>query len=139
MNVPDREQHSTASAESMRLDKWLWAARFFKTRGLAAEAINGGKIHVNGQRVKPGKEIAIGARLEITKDHYVWEVTVTALNAQRRPSKEAVALYEETTQSLEKRQAEIERRRQDREMNVEPSHRPNKHDRRLIQRFKQEL
>ena len=128
-----------AAAATLRLDKWLWAARFFKTRALATEAINGGKVHVNGQRTKPGKEIAVGARLEISKDQYLWDITVTSLSAQRRPAKETVTWYEETPESLAKRQAEMDRRREDKAFNVEPSHRPNKRDRRLIHRFKQEL
>ncbi len=120
----------------MRLDKWLWAARFFKTRQLATDAINGGKVHLNGQRVKPGKEIGVGARLSISKDQYLWDITVTALNAQRRPSKEAVLLYEETAESLVKRQAEIERRRLERDFGAQPDQRPDKKDRRAIHRFK---
>jgi ribosome-associated heat shock protein Hsp15 len=128
-----------AGTGTMRLDKWLWAARFFKTRALATEAINGGKVHLNGQRAKPGKEIGIGAHLEISKDQYTWDITVTALNAQRRPAKEAAVLYEESDDSLKKRLAEVERRRQEREMNVEPSQRPSKRGRRLIHRFKQDL
>ena len=123
----------------MRLDKWLWAARFFKTRALATEAINGGKVHVNGQRAKPGKEIAVGVRLEISKDQYLWDITVTALNAQRRPAKEAVALYRETLESLARRQEEIERRREERELQIEPESRPTKQGRRAIYRFKRAL
>lgn len=125
--------------DRMRLDKWLWAARFFKTRSLAAEAVNGGKVHLDGQKVKPGKEIAVGARLQIGKDQYVWDIVVVALKAQRRPAKEAVSLYEETPESLAKRQAEIERRREEREFGVEPGQRPDKKGRRAIHRFKQVL
>lgn len=128
-----------AGSAHQRLDKWLWAARFFKTRALAAEAINGGKVHVNGQRAKPGKEIAVGARLEISKDQYAWDVTVTALNAQRRPAKEAVALYQETAESLARRQVEIERRREQRDLQIEPESRPTKQGRRAIHRFKRAL
>jgi ribosome-associated heat shock protein Hsp15 len=125
--------------ESMRLDKWLWAARFFKTRALATEAINGGKIHLNGQRAKPGKDIGIGARLAISKDQYTWDITVTALKAQRRPATEAALLYEETPESQAKRQAEVERRKADRELGVQPDQRPDKKDRRVIHRFKREM
>jgi ribosome-associated heat shock protein Hsp15 len=124
----------------MRLDKWLWAARFFKTRALATEAINGGKIHLNGQRVKPGKDISVGARLEISKEQYSWDITVTALNAQRRPASEAALLYEETPESHAKRQAEVERRRTEKELlGVQPEQRPDKKDRRMIHRFKREM
>jgi ribosome-associated heat shock protein Hsp15 len=135
-----RQSHDEASQERMRLDKWLWAARFFKTRALAAEAINGGKVHVNCQRAKPGKDITIGSRLEISKDQYTWDITVTALNAQRRPAKETVLWYEETEESHAKRQAEIERRRAERELlGVQIDQKPDKKDRRLIHRFKRDL
>jgi ribosome-associated heat shock protein Hsp15 len=125
-----------APADQMRLDKWLWAARFFKTRQLAIDAINGGKVHLNGQRVKPGKDIGVGARLEISKDQYTWDITVLALNAQRRPASEAVLLYEETPESHAKRQAEVERRKLEREFGGQPDERPDKRGRRLIHRFK---
>jgi len=133
------DENEKDSDDRMRLDKWLWAARFFKTRALATEAINGGKIHMNGQRAKPGKEIGIGARLQISKDQYSWDITVTALNAQRRPACEAALLYEETPESRAKRQAEVDRHRLDREMGVQPDQRPDKKDRRVIHRFKREM
>lgn len=126
-------------AEGVRLDKWLWAARFFKTRQLAQEAIAGGKVHLNGQRVKPGREINLGARLEISKDHLVWVVDVMALGARRGPAKEAALLYQETPESLAKRQAELVRRREERDAAILPEGRPNKRDRRLIHRFKNSL
>ncbi len=120
----------------MRLDKWLWAARFFKTRSLAAEAIKGGKVHVDGQRVKPSKEISIGSRLEITKEPYAWEITVSALNNQRRPASEAVLLYEESPESQQRRQQEVARRRAEKESAGQPMRRPDKKQRRQIHRFK---
>lgn len=123
-------------ADQMRLDKWLWAARFFKTRQLAIDAINGGKVHLNGQRAKSGKDIGVGARLEISKDQYTWDITVLALNAQRRPASEAVLLYEEAPESHAKRQAEVERRKLEREFGGQPDERPDKRGRRLIHRFK---
>lgn len=126
----------TIPADRIRLDKWLWAARFFKTRQLAIDAINGGKVHVNGQRAKPGKDIAVGTRLEITKEPYSWDITVTALNAQRRPAAEAALLYEETPESHAKRQEEVARRREEREFGIQPEGRPDKRGRRLIHRFK---
>ena len=124
------------SDDRMRLDKWLWVARFFKTRQLAIEAINGGKVHVNGQRTKPGKEITPGTELSITKEPYAWEITVTALHGQRRPAPEAALLYEETPESLARRQEELVRRREEREMGIPADSRPNKRERRLIHRFK---
>ena len=123
--------------ESLRLDKWLWAARFFKTRKQAAEAVNGGKIHLNGQRTKPGKEVKIGATLQITKDLYSWEITVTGLNSQRRPAKEAVLLYEEKPESHARRQQEVARRRDERQSDPQTLRRPDKKQRRQIHRFKQ--
>ena len=77
----------------MRLDKWLWAARFYKTRQLAVEAISGGKVHLNGQRTKPGKAVDIGSEIRIHKGPLEWEITVEALPKQRRPAKEAVLFY----------------------------------------------
>jgi ribosome-associated heat shock protein Hsp15 len=127
-------------SEAIRLDKWLWAARFFKTRKLAAEAISGGKVHVNDQRAKPGKEIKVGAMLSISKDNYRWEITVTAINSQRRSAKEAALLYEETAESFAKREQQIIQNREQRELFdfSGKDHKPNKKERRLIHRFKQE-
>jgi ribosome-associated heat shock protein Hsp15 len=82
-------QHAT-SLDSSRIDKWLWTARFFKTRSLAAQAVSGGKIHLEKQRVKPSKEIKIGANLQIHKDGFEWNVTVTGVAKQRVSAKEVV-------------------------------------------------
>jgi len=120
----------------MRLDKWLWAARFFKTRNLAAEAIKGGKVHVDGHRVKPSKEVGIGSRLEITKEPYTWEITIVALNNQRRPASEAALLYEESPESHQRRQQEVARRRAEKAAMGQPLRRPDKKQRRQIHRFK---
>ena len=129
----------SAESETIRLDKWLWAARFFKTRKLASEAIAGGKVHVNNQRSKPGKEIREGAILTISKDMYRWEITVIALNSQRRSAKEAILLYEESPESHAKRQQQVTLQREQRELfpYSEQDHKPNKKERRLIHRFKQ--
>ena len=129
-----------AELETIRLDKWLWTARFFKTRKLAAEAISGGKVHVNNQRAKPGKDVKPGALLSISKDGLRWDITIIALSNQRRPAKEAVLLYEETAESLAKRQQQIIQQREQRELFdfSGQDHKPNKKERRLIHRFKQE-
>jgi len=124
--------------ESLRLDKWLWTARFYKTRSLATEAISGGKVHLNGQRTKPGKEVKIGNRVIISKGSSQWEVTVVGIISQRRPAKEAVALYRETAESVEKREAESINRRQQKESQVRPDKRPTKKQRRQIHKFKRE-
>jgi ribosome-associated heat shock protein Hsp15 len=88
-----------------RLDKWLWAARFFKTRSLAAEAVSGGKVDLNGVRSKPAREVHTGDELRIRRGPYEWVVVVRGLSSQRRPGKEAVFLYEETEESKQKREA----------------------------------
>lgn len=125
--------------EAVRLDKWLWAARFFKTRKLASDAIAGGKIHVNKQRAKPGKEVKPGAQLSITKDNLHWEIIILAVSGQRRPASEAALLYEENPESRAKRQQQIIEAREMRELFPfnGPDHKPNKKERRLIHRFKE--
>ncbi len=125
--------------ESLRIDKWLWAARFFKTRKLASEAVSGGKVHVNDQRCKPSKEVKVGSRVFISKDQYSWELTVTGINKQRRPACEAVLLYQEDEASFAKRQQQIAQQKEQRALDpVERQLRPNKKQRRQIHRFKQQ-
>jgi ribosome-associated heat shock protein Hsp15 len=121
-------------AEAVRVDKWLWAARFFKTRHLAVEAINGGKVEIDGQRAKPAKSVRPGARLTIRKESLTWEVTILALTKQRRPAAEATKLYAEDETSRQRRQEQVRERRQ---TAIYPAGapRPTKRDRRLIQRF----
>jgi ribosome-associated heat shock protein Hsp15 len=119
----------------VRIDKWLWAARFFKTRGLAAEAIDGGKVRYDGERPKPAKEVRVGAVLRITRPDGEWEVVVRGLSAQRRGAPEAALLYEETEQSrLRREQAQLTREA-DHAMRDRGMGRPTKRDRRLIKRF----
>lgn len=120
----------------MRLDKWLWAARFFKTRQLAIEAINGGKVHLNGQRTKPGKTVAVGSRLTIHKESLEWQIEVKELPRQRRPASEAVLFYEEDEASRVKRQRQIEEQRLLRAAAPRPTQgKPSKRDRRMIHSF----
>ena len=121
--------------EQMRLDKWLWAARFFKTRQLACEAINGGKVHLAGQRTKPGKEIRVGSRLSVHKNALEWELVVIGLARQRRPAREAAELYEESEQSRLRRQQLTDERRQLRVAGPAPHGRPSKKDRRDMERL----
>lgn len=121
---------------SLRLDKWLWAARFFKTRQLAVEAINGGKVHLNGQRTKPGKEIQPGSQLEIHKGSLSWTIEVRVIPKQRRPAAEAVTFYLESEESIRQREKRVAEERLLRA--ASPTHeagRPTKRDRRMIHRF----
>jgi ribosome-associated heat shock protein Hsp15 len=122
--------------QKQRLDKWLWAARFYKTRRLATDAITGGKVHVNGQRVKSGKEVQPNDNLQINKNGYQWDLTVVSLNAQRRPASEATQLYLEDEKSLKRRQALVALNK-DIYASAPQSERPNKKQRRQIHRFKQ--
>jgi ribosome-associated heat shock protein Hsp15 len=121
-----------AMADSQRLDKWLWSARFYKTRSLAVEAINGGHVHVNGQRIKPAKTIRIGDVIEITKDQYHWRLEVQALAQRRGPSREARQLYVEDVDSIQQRAAI---RAEKKLLSPAPTKRPDKRQRRRIIRF----
>jgi ribosome-associated heat shock protein Hsp15 len=120
---------------ALRLDKWLWAARFFKTRQLAVEAINGGKVHLNGHRSKPGKEVQAGSRLRIHKGSLEWDIEVLALCKQRRPASEAVQLYTESDSSKAQREQMLEQQRLQRAAQPRQASKPNKKDRRMIHRF----
>ena len=114
----------------MRVDKWLWAARLSKTRSLAAEAVTGGRVALNGQRVKPAKEVRPGDRLEITVGQVRREVIVRGLAERRGPAKEAVLLYEETPESVAARERAAAERRLAPPQPLGP--RPTKRDRRRL-------
>jgi ribosome-associated heat shock protein Hsp15 len=123
------------AAGKVRIDKWLWAARFYKTRGLAADAIDGGKVRYDGERPKPAKEVKVGAVLRITRPDGEWEVIVRGLSAQRRGAPEAALLYEETEQSRQRREQAALVHEADHAMRDRGMGRPTKRDRRLIKRF----
>lgn len=131
MKAAQPEQNNAAQ----RLDKWLWAARFFKTRGIAVEAINGGKVHVNGQRAKPSRNIHIGDKLEISKPPYTFEIEVAGLEKQRRPAIEAQTLYQETSESQAKRELLREQLKNEPLGFRDQKGRPSKRDRRHIIKF----
>ena len=120
----------------VRLDKWLWAARFFKTRSLAKAAIEGGKVHLDGQRVKVSKEITAGDILQIRQGWDEKVVLVKQLSDQRRGAPEAQLLYEETAASLAKREAQAVARKAAGGMIDRPAHRPTKKQRRQIHALK---
>ena len=121
--------------ESIRLDKWLWASRFFKTRSLGVEAVNGGKVHVNGARVKPSRQIHVGDSLSITRGEYVYKLTVTGLSDRRGPASKAQQLYEESAESIAAREELSEERRLQRAAQPISHRRPDKRSRRNIIRF----
>ncbi|TCP91230.1 heat shock protein Hsp15 [Cricetibacter osteomyelitidis] len=117
-----------------RLDKWLWAARFYKTRTIAKEMIDGGKVHYNGQRTKPNKSVEVGGRIKLRQGNDEKEVEVLALSTQRRGAPQAQLLYRETDESVAKREQMVIARK----MNAmpHPDHKPNKKERRDLLKFK---
>lgn len=119
----------------MRLDKWLWAARFFKTRSLATAAVDGGKVRLAGQNVKPAREVKPGDELEIALGEAHWTVMVRGLNEQRRPAPEARLLYEETAESAARRSAQAELRKLAPPPGADLRGRPTKRAGRMIRRF----
>lgn len=134
--MPDKDS-ATTPAKKVRLDKWLWAARFYKTRAIAKQAIDGGKVQCQGARCKPSKEIEVGMVIDLRQGYDDKSVVVQALSDQRRGAAEAQKLYAETEASIEKRQRLADQRK------AQPRHwpspgRPNKKERRQITRFKQD-
>jgi ribosome-associated heat shock protein Hsp15 len=120
--------------EKIRIDKWLWAARFFKTRGLASEAVDGGKVHVNGHRVKSSRPVQVGDRLEITRGQIHSVVDIKALSDKRGPAKMAQELYEETPESIHQRQLKSQQRKLLNASMPKSPGKPNKHQRREIRK-----
>ena len=118
-----------------RLDKWLWAARFYKTRSLATDAIDGGKIHVDGDRVKPAKEVREGQVIQIRRKELDMEVVVKALSVTRRGAPEAALLYEETSESAAKRANEAVTKEADHAKRERGAGRPTKRQLRDIKKF----
>jgi ribosome-associated heat shock protein Hsp15 len=118
--------------ERVRIDKWLWAARFFKTRGAATEAVLGGHVHVGGERVKPAKEVGAGDILEIRRGEVRWTVVVRAVADRRGSAATAATLYEETHESLAAREQARAERRLSRPLGADLGARPTKQDRRRI-------
>ena len=115
------------------MDKWLWAARFFKTRSLATEAVLGGRVHVNGARVKPAKEVRAGDRVEVTVAGLRRTVEVKGVSERRGPAAAAAALYEESPESLAARKQHLLERRLARPLGADLGARPTKLDRRRLE------
>lgn len=122
--------------KKIRVDKWLWAARFYKTRAMATEAILGGRIHVNGDRVKPSRSINVGDIIKISKGEVTMTIEVLALAEKRGPAKIAQSLYQESDSSMKQREELAEQRRLMRASLPQSDNRPNKKQRRQIHRFR---
>jgi ribosome-associated heat shock protein Hsp15 len=120
------DEHS----DPVRVDRWLWAARLAKTRALAAGAVTGGRVQVNGQRTAPGKRVKVGDRVEITVGELSRCVVVRATSVRRGPASVAMQLYEETPESIEARERHVAERRLSRQPDLEHGGRPTKRDRR---------
>lgn len=120
---------------AIRLDKWLWAARFFKTRSMASTAVNGGKVHLNGARTKASRNVTVGDELIITIGFMSFHVTVLGISKYRRPAKEAQLLYEESEESIRIREEQRDLRRMSKDGYAPPGNKPSKRDRRKIRTF----
>ncbi|MFP2515109.1 ribosome-associated heat shock protein Hsp15 [Buttiauxella agrestis] len=124
------------ASEGVRLDKWLWAARFYKTRAIAREMVEGGKVHYNGQRSKPSKLVELNAMLTLRQGNDEKTVKVLAVTEQRRPATDASQLYEETAESITKREKVSLARKMNALTMPHPDRRPDKKERRDLMKFK---
>jgi ribosome-associated heat shock protein Hsp15 len=127
--------HDQENNADIRVDKWLWAARFFKTRGLAAEAVSGGKVEINGARPKPSRIVRATDRLTIRRGPFEWTVIVKDVAKLRGPAAQAQALYEETEESVRRREAATAQMKLQRPPESKSPGRPSKKDRRAMARF----
>jgi ribosome-associated heat shock protein Hsp15 len=127
--------NNPTTSEKLRLDKWLWAARFYKTRSLATDAVEGGKVKLNGQRTKPSHAVKIGDKLDIVIGEYTWLIHVIALSDKRGSASIAQTLYQEDSDSHARRQAQVAERKQLGQ--THPVRAPDKKDRREIAKLKQ--
>jgi len=129
------DQQIDQGDKNVRLDKWLWAARFFKTRALASAAVTGGKVHLQGQRIKPARSVKTGDCYQIRRGFELFEVIVTALGDRRGSAVAAQLLYRETDSSLERRRVEAEKRKLAMQQRPHSQGRPDKKQRRKIRQF----
>jgi ribosome-associated heat shock protein Hsp15 len=123
------------TSDSVRIDKWLWAARFFKTRSMATDAVDSGKVRLNGDRIKPARGVKAGDTLDIDNGATEWEVVVQALSDKRGSASVAQTLYSETERSIAERQTKAEQRKLFREPSEAIKGRPTKRDRRQLDKF----
>lgn len=130
---------SANEKSGVRLDKWLWAARFYKTRSIAKAMIEGGKVHYNGQRAKTSKEVEVGATIKLRQGNDEKEIIITALSDQRRGAPEAQLLYQETEKSVKQREAIALARKANALSMPHPDRRPNKKERRELVKFKDHI
>ena len=130
---------NTDNPAEVRIDKWLWAARFYKTRSLAASAVKGGKVKVNGSRSKPSRCVRPGDRLHIERGELAFEITIAALSEKRGPAKQAALLYSESEASIAKRDSVIESRRIERRAAADYGGRPDKKGRRNLRKLREKF
>lgn len=128
VDVSIEQKQSDETRPSLRIDKWLWFARFYKSRSLATTAVGGGLVHVNGERIKPSRVVHVEDRVTITRDNIELEIVITGLPSRRGPAPEARTHYIETPQSIERREA----RKQLADAMPAPPGRPDKHLRRML-------
>lgn len=131
-----KKQQENENNHAVRLDKWMWAARFFKTRAIARDAVQAGKVFYNGQRSKPGKSVEIGALIRIPSGYDVREVEVLEINDKRQSAPIAQKMYRETAESMLKRQQNAEARKVNAFHNPHPDNKPDKKQRRQLIRMK---
>lgn len=134
-----KKNNQEKTDNEVRLDKWLWAARFYKTRSIAKAMIEGGKVHYNGQRAKVSKAVEIGAMIKLRQGNEEKEVEVLALSDQRRGAPEAQLLYQETEKSVKQREAIAFARKANALSMLHPDRRPNKKERRELVKFKEHI
>lgn len=134
-----KKNNQEKTDNEVRLDKWLWAARFYKTRSIAKAMIEGGKVYYNGQRAKVSKAVEIGATLKLRQGNEEKEIVVTALSDQRRGASEAQLLYQETEKSVKQREAIAFVRKANALSMPHPDRRPNKKERRELVKFKEHI
>lgn len=135
--VSKKGDATATDANKVRLDKWLWAARFYKTRAIARDMIQGGKVHYNGQRCKPSKIVELNAEVKLSQGFDEKKVTIIKISGDRRAAPIAQTLYLETEQSIKKREENAWARKNNAYFSPSPEHKPDKKQRRELLKFKQ--